>query len=212
MEAEIKEKKIGRPSKNDEKRRIILEKAKQFFVKHGYDKTNLDEISDAIGFNKAALYYYFKSKEELFISTLQFDMSKDIAKLKKELNEITQGKDKIFHYLNSKSNLYLTTLVKQGTNTQNMATIFRLTTEIRSAFLKTDIMYIANIIKNEVNTKLSIEDSMRYATMLFDIVKCKNVFGYLIHEVQLDEESLNKHRTEREFILRSILKAIECQN
>lgn len=212
MEAEMKVKKIGRPSKNDEKRRVILEKSKQFFIKHGYDRTNLDEISEAIGFNKAALYYYFKSKEELFISTLQYDMSNDIAKLKKELNEITKGTDKIFHYLNSKSNLYLTTLVKQGTNTQNMATIFRLTTEIRSAFLKTDIMYIANIIKNEVNTKLSVEDCMRYGTMLFDVVKCKNVFGYLIHEVQLNEETLNKHRTEREFILRTILKAIECKD
>ena len=124
MEAEIKEKKLGRPSKNDEKRRLILDKAKQFFIKHGYDKTNLDEISNAIGFNKAALYYYFKSKEELFISTLQYDMSNDIAKLKKELNEITQGKDKIFHYLNSKSNLYLTTLVKQGTNTQKWQPYF----------------------------------------------------------------------------------------
>jgi len=40
------------------------------FAERGYDQTSLREIADRLGVDKAALYYHFKTKEEILASTL----------------------------------------------------------------------------------------------------------------------------------------------
>jgi AcrR family transcriptional regulator len=42
-----------------------VEDALELFVSQGYDKTSLREISEQLGFTKAALYYHFESKDEI---------------------------------------------------------------------------------------------------------------------------------------------------
>ncbi len=42
--------------------------ALELFSDHGYDKTSLREIAERLGVTKAALYYHFKSKEEILES------------------------------------------------------------------------------------------------------------------------------------------------
>lgn len=44
----------------------ILEAAKIAFKQYGYRKTTLDDISSLINRGKTGIYYYFKSKEEIF--------------------------------------------------------------------------------------------------------------------------------------------------
>ena len=43
----------------------ILDAALQLFTEHGFDGTTLQEIADRLGFTKAALYYHFRSKDDL---------------------------------------------------------------------------------------------------------------------------------------------------
>ena len=53
-----------------QKKRII-DGATQVFAEHGYRLTTMDQICQALQLSKGAIYIYFKSKEELFISVLQ---------------------------------------------------------------------------------------------------------------------------------------------
>lgn len=46
-------------------REQIREVALELFSEQGYDKTSLREIAERLGLTKAALYYHFKSKEEI---------------------------------------------------------------------------------------------------------------------------------------------------
>ncbi len=48
----------------------ILEGALSVFKKKGLDGATMDQIANASGFGKATLYYYFKSKEEVFSAIL----------------------------------------------------------------------------------------------------------------------------------------------
>jgi AcrR family transcriptional regulator len=43
----------------------ILDAALELFSEHGFDGTTLQQIADRLGFTKAALYYHFRSKDEL---------------------------------------------------------------------------------------------------------------------------------------------------
>ena len=46
----------------------ILDAALDLFVEHGFDGTSLREIAERLGFTKAALYYYFTSKDDILMA------------------------------------------------------------------------------------------------------------------------------------------------
>jgi AcrR family transcriptional regulator len=49
----------------------LRELALQLFTEQGYEKTSLREIAERLGVTKAALYYYFKSKEDIVRSLVE---------------------------------------------------------------------------------------------------------------------------------------------
>ena len=49
----------------------LRELALQLFADQGYEKTSLREIAERLGVTKAALYYYFKSKEDIVRSLVE---------------------------------------------------------------------------------------------------------------------------------------------
>ncbi|CAG1002321.1 HTH-type transcriptional repressor KstR2 [Anaerolineales bacterium] len=51
-------------------REEILKTAMRMFIEQGYHGLAMRQISEAVGVSKAALYYYFKDKEELFLAIL----------------------------------------------------------------------------------------------------------------------------------------------
>lgn len=51
---------------------IILEKALDMFSAKGYAGTNLRELAAEVGITKAALYKHFKSKEDIWNSTMEY--------------------------------------------------------------------------------------------------------------------------------------------
>jgi AcrR family transcriptional regulator len=55
-------------SKKEALRRTALEAAAKLFAQRGFGGTNLQDIADALGISRPALYYYFKSKEEILAS------------------------------------------------------------------------------------------------------------------------------------------------
>ncbi len=55
-----------RAARGDTRERI-LDVALELFNEQGYDKTSLREIAERLGVTKAALYYHFKSKEDILL-------------------------------------------------------------------------------------------------------------------------------------------------
>jgi len=64
---------------------LIVNSATIYFSKFGFQKTTMDEIARHIHKAKGVIYYYFKSKEELFNAALK----KALEDVKTELNKIT---------------------------------------------------------------------------------------------------------------------------
>lgn len=52
-------------SPRSDTRARILDVALELFAAQGYEKTSLREIADRLGVTKAALYYHFKTKDEI---------------------------------------------------------------------------------------------------------------------------------------------------
>jgi len=73
--------------KAEERRKEILQKAQELFYKHGYTKTSVNMVIEALGISKGAFYHYFKSKEEL-LDSLADILSQNIkSKIKTVVND-----------------------------------------------------------------------------------------------------------------------------
>lgn len=73
---------------------LILEKAYQHLAKNGYDNTSLKNIAKSIGITKPAIYYYFNSKEELFVTLLNYIIEEFENDFKNILNNLKKIKTK----------------------------------------------------------------------------------------------------------------------
>jgi AcrR family transcriptional regulator len=54
-----------------ERKRQILEHAKELFIRHGYRDTTTEKIAQATGISEPVLYRHFESKKALFIAVLK---------------------------------------------------------------------------------------------------------------------------------------------
>ncbi|MGY1500023.1 TetR/AcrR family transcriptional regulator [Streptomyces sp. QTS52] len=61
-------------------RQRIQDVALELFAEQGYEKTSLREIAEHLDVTKAALYYHFKTKEEIVVSLFE-DLTKPIEDL-----------------------------------------------------------------------------------------------------------------------------------
>ena len=59
----------------------LLETAREVFLERGYHRSTLDDIADAAGFTKGAVYARFKSKDELFLALYDEWVDQRIADL-----------------------------------------------------------------------------------------------------------------------------------
>ncbi|MGW1801042.1 TetR/AcrR family transcriptional regulator [Streptomyces sp. NPDC001984] len=61
-------------------RQRIQDVALELFAEQGYEKTSLREIAERLDVTKAALYYHFKTKEEIIVSLFE-DLTQPIQEL-----------------------------------------------------------------------------------------------------------------------------------
>lgn len=81
---------------NATKKRII-DTMCALVAQRGYDKTSIGQIADVIGIKKASIYYYFKSKEEIFLKLVselyENDFLKNSLLLRADIDSQTYEKE-----------------------------------------------------------------------------------------------------------------------
>src|ERR1700748_257504 len=70
---------VSSPIKEDMIQHQILEAAKRLFQVHGLQKVTMDDVAKAIGKGRSSLYYYYKSKDEIFDAVLATEIREMIA-------------------------------------------------------------------------------------------------------------------------------------
>lgn len=57
----------GRSSGYEDQRETILQRATELFAQRGYTETSMNQVAEACGLSKPALYHYFKDKSALLV-------------------------------------------------------------------------------------------------------------------------------------------------
>ncbi|MFX1587393.1 MAG: TetR/AcrR family transcriptional regulator [Promethearchaeota archaeon] len=78
-----------------EERKIIennlVEKGTEFFGTYGLKKTNVEDITNAVGIAKGSFYSFYNSKEELFLDVLKQAEEKLIKKIRQILKKMKKN-------------------------------------------------------------------------------------------------------------------------
>ena len=69
------DKKVHKAKLKAKRKEEILTASMEIFAKYGYHETDVEEIARLAGLGKGTVYRYFKSKEKLFLSTLEWGLS-----------------------------------------------------------------------------------------------------------------------------------------
>jgi len=72
---------------NVDKAEIILDAADKIFKRYGYTKTTMDDIAHEAMIGKGTIYYYFKTKEDIFLTIMKKSIDEIAVVLKEKIDK-----------------------------------------------------------------------------------------------------------------------------
>ena len=92
--------------KREEKKQMIIHAATECFSQLGYDKTTLDDIGGKVKLNKASLYYYYNSKEDLFCDVIYAEAQRFREEIRNKTRALRSAEEKVIFFLTERSRFY----------------------------------------------------------------------------------------------------------
>lgn len=83
----------------DEVREQVVQSARQVFARYGYKKTALDDIAREARKGKSTIYYYFKSKDEIFKAVIDAEAEIRKQAIERKISQITDSRLKLKTYI-----------------------------------------------------------------------------------------------------------------
>jgi AcrR family transcriptional regulator len=79
----------------DDKKTRILAAARSVFLRYGFKRVNMNDIAEAAGVSRPALYVLFRNKEEIFIEAYLRWVDETIAQVEAAMAQTASPKDKV---------------------------------------------------------------------------------------------------------------------
>lgn len=86
-------------SGNDEVREQVVQAARRVFARYGYKKTALDDIARESKKGKSTIYYYFKSKDDIFKAVIDTEAEIRTRVIEEQISQISEPKLKLKTYI-----------------------------------------------------------------------------------------------------------------
>lgn len=157
-------------SKKEQVKEKIGRSAMQCFKKFGLDKTTLDDIAKAVGFNKASLYYYYKNKEDIFIEVAIKEGEQYLELLQKKTLLKKGVENKVWFYMQSRFDYYKNVLNMNRVSSDTLNKILPKFFELYDAMMKQEKKFLSQVIKRAVeNGELIKNNTDKIADVLINI-------------------------------------------
>ncbi|MBB2149329.1 TetR/AcrR family transcriptional regulator [Pedobacter gandavensis] len=179
-------------SKKELVKQKIGRSAMQCFAKFGLDKTTLDDIAQAVGLNKASLYYYYKNKEDIFIE-VALKEGEDFINSLQETTVLKEGiENRIAFYLESRFNYYKNVLNMNRVSVDTLNKILPRFFELYNALMKREKIFVTQLLGKAVaDGEVEMTDLENTASVLI------NLTDALKHSVE--QQAILKGETEIDY-------------
>ncbi|MDP4185694.1 MAG: TetR/AcrR family transcriptional regulator [Bacteroidota bacterium] len=147
-----------RYNKEELLREEIVQAARQLFQQYGLFKTTMEDIAKAMGRGKSTLYYYYKSKDEIFDAVVITEINEIFETIKNEVEKADSASEKI--------KTYLTVMIKTVRNKINLYKI------------------VTGELKENITTRAKLKEQYDNREIQF----VKSIFSYGIETGEFTEE------------------------
>jgi AcrR family transcriptional regulator len=86
----------------DEVREHLVQAARQVFIRYGFKKTALDDIAREARKGKSTIYYYFKSKDEIFKAVIEAEAEIRTKSIDEQVSAETDPRQRLRTYIYSR--------------------------------------------------------------------------------------------------------------
>ena len=153
-------------SRSSQKRTRILDAAQKRFAHYGLAKVTVDDIAADLGISKAAVYYYFNTKEEVFREVISREGNSFITTARKIIDSELPSAEKLRHYslkrltlLNQYANLKLIGL-------QTWLEMKPLLSDVLKSFMQKEISLLREILQEGVENGQFVCDDVDSTALL----------------------------------------------
>ena len=195
----------------EEKLAKILDAAQKRFARYGLQKTTMSEVADDLGISKAALYYYFPDKENIFKDVVL----KEQTDFCLHMNKVIASGDNISSILNNyieKRIEYLKRLLNLGQlNFEAFHASRPLFAELGKIFFEREQTLISNALESALrNKEIAKIDVEEYAAFFVRTLCALRIFALEKRESwdngDIDKKIKKEYQLFTKIFLQSIVK------
>jgi len=170
----------------DKTRDKILEVATTIFGKKGFRQATVDEIARSANKAKGSVYYYFKSKEELFIAVVK----NELDTVKYELTQIAQEDDdsvsKLKKYMNARIQLLVPAFNYHETLRSDVTDPIDFVESVKNEFYFYDIEQVKIILKEGIENESFRDIDCTFVAELIEMVMRGLEIPFLLQNIHVE--------------------------
>jgi AcrR family transcriptional regulator len=175
----------------DQTREKILAVAARMFGKYGFQRTTVDEIARAAHKAKGSVYYYFKSKEELFLAVVTQEINVLKSGLTRVIVDSQDATGMIRSYMINRMVLMKDAINYHESLKADFVDDFSFLNESREDFARFEIGLMKAILDRGVRElKFQIQDTRATAQVIILAMKAIEIPFYHHHKIAEYEQTI----------------------
>ena len=154
-----------------DKHAAILDAAQARFARFGASKVTMEEIAADLGMSKAALYYYFKTKEEIFRQVISREQDEFIAMVEGIIAENCSAAEKLMHYFEQHLSFLNELLNLKVVSIQAADSIHPIMHDLFQEFSRRETALLERIItEGKVRNEFTVDSAEETASLLLRLL------------------------------------------
>jgi len=134
-------------------RKEIIKNASEIFRKYGYRKTTMDDIAHAVKKGKSSLYYYYKSKDEIYKAVVSYEGVLYRKKIFQAILSASNPQDKIKAFILTRMNAFQETSNFHEAMKNSKLKDQKFMDRVRKIYEHQEIGLFKNILKEGIRQK-----------------------------------------------------------
>jgi AcrR family transcriptional regulator len=139
-------------TKEDALRESVIVAAQRLFQHYGLAKVTLEDIAKAIGKGKSTLYYYYKSKEEIFTAVMDREIGEVMVEMAKAVEVATTAEEKLCIFSLTKLRALRKKLALYGIVCKEVNSQAEFTCAMRQSYMKRETVLLRGILRFGIET------------------------------------------------------------
>ena len=170
----------------------LLEAAERVFVKFGIEKTTLDDIASELGLKKTAVYYYFKSKNDLLAKMITSKIDRIIAGQEEAVLAAKGLKNKIKAFMEYKTDILnnndkLGKMLEDGSYPKDVINFMN---SMKLKMMEGDYMVLYRAIEKSIDHDVIAVEKIDSLILMIMGVTYGGIVGRYFHDTEWDLSSL----------------------